>query len=70
MKIGDKVAVLNNRCFGGKTGTIVGECIPNSQLHMLMGITVWQVKFDEPFNSEYGFVTEFEYSEGSLALVK
>lgn len=70
MKIGDKVIVKNQHmaCFNGKTGMIVAECIPNSQLHMLMGIVMWKVKFDEPFDAGYGAVTEWEFSEGSLML--
>ena len=70
MKIGDKVVVVDKfaGCFNKATGTIIEERIPSSQFRMLMGTQRWEVKFDEPVDTGFGFVTSWDFPEASLML--
>ena len=73
MKIGNKVVVKTESRwidFSGKTGTIVEEHIPNSQMAMLCGISKWHVQFDEPVVIQNEIITGFEFREDELALVE
>ena len=73
MKIGSKVVVKHQSGwidFSGKTGTIVEEHIPNSQMAMLCGISKWYVEFDEPVVIHNETITCFEFRENELAIVE
>jgi hypothetical protein len=73
MKIGKKVIVKPASGwidFSGKTGTIVEEHIPNSQMAMLCGVSKWHVQFDKPIVIQNETITGFEFREDELALVE
>lgn len=70
MKIGDKVVIVYKfaGCFNKATGTIIEECIPNSQFRMLTGAQRWVVQFDEPVDTGFGFVISWDFPEHCLML--
>lgn len=73
MKIGSKVIVAEHifiKELVGKTGTIVAEKLPESQIAMLRGIASWTVKFDEPLKIRGEVIDECSFREDSLELIE
>ena len=73
MKIGSKVIVAEHvfiKELVGKTGTIVAEKLPESQIAMLRGIASWTVKFDEPLKIREEVIDQCSFREDSLELIE